>query len=89
MKALNYLLVMILLNVLVAISCHSSTSIVRKILLIHPLDYIIPSKGGNLMDDVEELRKKYMKNPPEGYTAKDIEEMTDEDILDMDYFLNE
>lgn len=41
------------------------------------------------MDDVKELRKKYMKNPPEGYTSKDIEEMTDEDILDMDYFLNE
>lgn len=41
------------------------------------------------MDDVEELRKKYMKNPPEGYTAKDIAEMTDDDILDMDYFLNE
>lgn len=25
------------------------------------------------MEDVEELRKKYMKNPPEGFTAKEIE----------------
>lgn len=40
------------------------------------------------MDDVEELRKKYMKNPPEGLTAKEIQYMSD-DILDMDYFLNE
>ncbi len=41
------------------------------------------------MEDVEELRKKYMENPPEGYTAEDIKMMTDDDILDMDYFLNE
>ncbi len=41
------------------------------------------------MDDVEELRKKYMKNPPEGFTSKEIETMSDDDILDMDYFLNE
>ena len=41
-KVLNYLLDMILLNALVVISCHSSTFIVKKILLIHPLDYIIP-----------------------------------------------
>lgn len=58
-------------------------------MLIHPLDYIIPLKGEFFMDDVEELRKKYMKNPPEGFTAKEIEKMSDEDILDMDYFLNE
>lgn len=41
------------------------------------------------MDDIEELRKKYMKNPPEGFTAKEIQYMSDDDILDMDYFLNE
>lgn len=41
------------------------------------------------MDDVEELREKYMKNPPEGFTAKEIKYMSDDDILDMDYFLNE
>ena len=37
----------------------------------------------------EELRKKYMKNPPEGMTAAEIRKMSDEDLLDMDYFLNE
>jgi len=35
------------------------------------------------------IRKKYIDNPPEGYTADDIREMPDEDLLDMDYFLNE
>ena len=39
--------------------------------------------------NTEELRKKYMKNPPEGMTATEIREMSDEDLLDMDYFLNE
>lgn len=38
---------------------------------------------------VEELRQKYIKNPPEGMTAKDIRSMSDDDLLDMDYFLNE
>lgn len=37
----------------------------------------------------EELRKKYILNPPEGMTAKEIRRMSDEAILDMDYFLNE
>ena len=37
----------------------------------------------------EELRAKYMKNPPEGMTAEDIRNMSDDDLLDMDYFLNE
>ena len=39
--------------------------------------------------NTEELRKKYMKNPPEGMTATEIRKMSDEDLLDMDYFLNE
>ena len=38
---------------------------------------------------VKVLRKKYTKKPPIGYTAKEIESMSDEDLLDMDYFLNE
>lgn len=41
------------------------------------------------MADVKELRKKYLKNPPEGMSAKDIKRMSDDDLLDMDYFLNE
>ncbi|MCL2865199.1 MAG: hypothetical protein FWE25_06645 [Lachnospiraceae bacterium] len=38
---------------------------------------------------VEELRNKYLKNPPEGITSNDIKNMSDEDLLDMDYFINE
>lgn len=37
----------------------------------------------------QRLREKYMKNPPVGYSSKEISRMTDNDILDMDYFLNE
>ena len=37
--------------------------------------------------DVEALRKKYMDNPPEGLTSTDIRHMSEEDLLDMDYFL--
>ena len=37
----------------------------------------------------EELRAKYIENPPEGMTAADIRKMSDDDLLDMDYFLNE
>lgn len=38
---------------------------------------------------VEELRLKYIKNPPEGMTAKLVKNMTDSDLLDMPYFLTE
>ena len=37
----------------------------------------------------EKLRKKYMDNPPEGMTSEDIRHMSEEDLLDMDYFLHE
>ena len=39
--------------------------------------------------NIEKLRKKYMDNPPEGMTSKDIRLMNEEALLDMDYFLNE
>ena len=39
--------------------------------------------------DIEKLRKKYMDNPPEGMTSEDIRHMSEDDLLDMDYFLNE
>ena len=39
--------------------------------------------------DIAELRKKYIDNPPEGMTPKDIRNMSEEELLDMDYFLNE
>ena len=37
----------------------------------------------------QKLREKYMKRPPEGYTSDEISQMRDNDILDMDYFMNE
>lgn len=39
--------------------------------------------------DIEALRKKYMDNPPEGMTSEDILRMSEDELLDMDYFLNE
>ena len=36
----------------------------------------------------EKLRKKYMDNPPEGMTSEDILRMSEDALLDMDYFLN-
>lgn len=39
--------------------------------------------------NIEELRKKYIDNPPEGMTSKDIRRMSEEQLLDIDYFLNE
>ena len=39
--------------------------------------------------NIEELRKKYINNPPEGMTSRDIHNMSEDDLLDMDYFLNE
>ena len=35
------------------------------------------------------LRKKYIEHPPEGMSKKDIQNMSDSDLLDMDYFLSE
>jgi len=39
--------------------------------------------------DPETLRRKYIQNPPEGMTPEDIRQMSDDDLLDMDYFLHE
>ena len=38
---------------------------------------------------LEELRNKYIQNPPEGMTAKLVRGMTDSDLLAMHYFLTE
>ena len=32
---------------------------------------------------IEELREKYIKNPPEGMTAKLVKNMTDSDLLKL------
>lgn len=42
-----------------------------------------------MKSDIEELRKKYIENPPEGMTSKDIRHMSEDALLDMDYFLHE
>ncbi len=38
---------------------------------------------------VKKLRKQYTDNPPEGINSKLVEDMSDEGLLDMDYFLHE
>lgn len=38
---------------------------------------------------LEELRQKYIQNPPEGMTAKLVRGMSDSDLLDMHEFLTE
>ena len=38
---------------------------------------------------IEELREKYIKNPPEGMTAKLVKNMSGSDLLDMHYFRTE
>lgn len=38
---------------------------------------------------IEELRKKYINDLPEGMTPTDILSMSEGDLLDMDYFLND
>ena len=39
--------------------------------------------------NIEELRKKYMENSPAGLTSQDIRNMSEDALLDMDYFLND
>ena len=36
----------------------------------------------------KELREQYMKNPPEGMTSDEVRDMSDDDLLDMDYFIS-
>jgi hypothetical protein len=43
----------------------------------------------NKKELVEKLRDKYINNPPEGMTSDLVKRMSDDDLLDMDYFLNE
>lgn len=38
---------------------------------------------------IEKPRHQYIQNPPEGMTPKDIQDMDDNDLLNMDYFLYE
>lgn len=50
------------------------------------------SYGGFIAMDkqqLQELRQKYLNDPPEGMSKSDIKHMSDDDLLDMDYFLHE
>ena len=49
----------------------------------------LASQYAAMKPDIEKLRKKYMDNPPEGMTSRDIHRMSEEELLDMDYFLND
>lgn len=53
--------------------------------------YLNQKNGGHTIDNkhIEELRQKYIQNPPEGMSKKDIQDMSDSNLLDMDYFLHE
>lgn len=37
----------------------------------------------------KELRIQYIQTPPEGMTSDEVRDMSDKDLLDMDYFLHE
>ena len=50
---------------------------------------ILCKEDKNMKPNIEELHKKYMDNPPEGFTSEDIRNMSEDELLDMDYFLNE
>lgn len=45
----------------------------------------------NIMDKehIAKLRQKYISDPPEGMTPNLVKKMSDNDLLDMDYFLHE
>ena len=50
---------------------------------------ILCKEDKNMKPNIEKLRKKYMDHPPEGFTSEDIRNMSEDELLDMDYFLNE
>jgi hypothetical protein len=37
----------------------------------------------------DKIRRNWLKHPPEGYSKKEIERMSDNTLLDIDYFLSE
>ena len=55
----------------------------------HPYGILLSKEAAHTNPNTEKLRKKYMDNPPEGMTSEDIRRMSEDDLLDMDYFLNE
>ena len=57
------------------------------ILLLYAILFL--KEDAYMNPNTEKLRKKYMDNPPEGMTSEDIRRMSENDLLDMDYFFNE
>lgn len=55
----------------------------------HSYGILLSKEALHMNPHTEKLRKKYMDNPPEGMTSEDIRRMSEDDLLDMDYFLNE
>jgi len=37
----------------------------------------------------KELREQYIKTPPNGMTSDEVRNMSNDELLDMDYFFNE
>lgn len=58
-------------------------------LISHSYGILLSKEALYMNPQTEKLRKKYMDNPPEGMTSEDIRRMSEDDLLDMDYFLNE
>ena len=38
---------------------------------------------------LNEIRNKYISDPPEGMSVNDVKRMTEEELIDMDYFLSD
>ena len=58
-------------------------------LISHSYGILLSKEAFHMNPQTEKLRKKYMDNPPEGMISEDIRRMSEDDLLDMDYFLNE
>ena len=58
-------------------------------LISHSYGILLSKEALYMNPQTEKLRKKYMDNPPEGMTSEDIRRMSEDALLDMDYFLNE
>lgn len=61
----------------------------RDFLLSHACGILLSKEATHMNPNTEKLRKKYLEHPPEGMTSEDIRRMSEDDLLDMDYFLNE
>ena len=47
---------------------------------------MVQTEENTMQKRSEDIRYKYIKIPPEGMTADDIRHMSEDDLLDMDYF---